>query len=100
MLWGLSSTLAFKLFKISHMRHFQCDATYICEDLAGPAEIAQPSFAARSGFLGSLLYWLSVHHFQVLSPLEGKAVIVSMLIVHGVLVDLFRYCMSPCISLC
>lgn len=57
---------------------------------AGPAEIAQPAFAARSGFLGSLLYWLTVHHFQSLSPLEGKALIVSMFILHGVLVDVFR----------
>ena len=62
-------------------------------DLAGPAEIAQPAFAARSGFLGSLLYWLTVHHFQSLSPLEGKALLVSVFILHGVLVDLFRYCM-------
>ena len=56
---------------------------------AGSAEIAQPGFAARSGFLGSLLYWLTVHQFATLSPLEGKALIISLFIIHGVLVDLF-----------
>ena len=56
---------------------------------AGAAEIAQPGFAARSGFLGSLLYWLTVHQYPILSPLEGKALIVSLFILHCVLVDLF-----------
>ncbi len=56
---------------------------------AGAAEIAQPGFAARSGFLGSLLYWLTVHQYPILLPLEGKALIVSLFILHGVLVDLF-----------
>ena len=60
----------------------------------GPAEIAQPAFAARSGFLGSALYWLTVHHLQSLSPLEGKALIISLFVLHGMLVDVFRY-MSP-----
>ncbi|KAK9901979.1 hypothetical protein WJX75_000130 [Coccomyxa subellipsoidea] len=36
--------------------------------LEGPAEIAQPAFAARSGFVGSLLYWVTVHVYGFLMP--------------------------------
>ncbi|BDA51041.1 probable trimeric intracellular cation channel type B [Coccomyxa sp. Obi] len=59
--------------------------------LEGPAEIAEPAFAARSGFLGSLLYWLAVHVYGALTPLEGKALITTLFITHGLLVDLFGW---------
>ncbi len=58
---------------------------------AGPAEIAEPAFAARSGFVGSLLYWVIVHVYGTLTPLEGKALITTLFIAHGVLVDLFGW---------
>jgi hypothetical protein len=35
-----------------------------------------------------------VHHFQSLSPLEGKALIISLFVLHGMLVDVFRYMSS------
>ncbi|EIE21233.1 hypothetical protein COCSUDRAFT_30355 [Coccomyxa subellipsoidea C-169] len=59
--------------------------------LEGPAEIAEPAFAARSGFVGSLLYWVIVHVYGTLNPLEGKALITTLFIAHGVLVDLFGW---------
>lgn len=57
----------------------------------GSAEIAEPAFAARSGFAASLLYWLTVHVYGSLTPLEGKALITTLFIAHGLLVDIFGW---------
>lgn len=59
--------------------------------MTGPAEIAEPGFAARSGFVGSLAYWLLVHVYGALQPLEAKALVVTVFMAHGLLVDLFGY---------
>jgi hypothetical protein len=32
-----------------------------------------------------------VHHLQSLTQLEGKALIISLFVLHGLLVDVFRY---------
>jgi hypothetical protein len=41
--------------------------------------------------LGSLAYWLLVHVCAALTPLEGRALIISLFIMHGLLVDLFGW---------
>ena len=58
---------------------------------AVPAEIAVPGFAARSGFAGSLGYWLAVHVYAALTPAEGRALVISLAVLHGLLVDLFGW---------
>ncbi len=50
-----------------------------------------PGFAARSGFAGSLGYWAAVHVFGALTPAEGRALIITLAVAHGLLVDLFGW---------
>lgn len=49
-----------------------------------------PGFALRTGFLGALTYYLSVHVFEALKPKEGVALITTVYVVHGILADLLR----------
>lgn len=56
-----------------------------------PAEIEVPGFAARSGFAGSLGYWAVVHVYGALTPAEGRALIITLALAHGLLVDLFGW---------
>lgn len=58
--------------------------------VAGPSELTAPGFAARTGFLGALSYYLSVHVFEALKPKEGLALITTTYVVHGILSDLSR----------
>lgn len=57
---------------------------------AGPSEVTAPGFAARTGFLGALVYYLSVHVLEVLKPKEGLALITTTYVVHGLLSDILR----------
>lgn len=56
--------------------------------LKGNSEIAEPGFPIRSGFFGSLLYWTSVYGMGWLKPSEGAALVIAILVAHGVLSDL------------
>jgi len=56
----------------------------------GPAEVSAPGFASRTGFAGTLAYYLSVHVLEVLKPAEGLALITTVFIVHGLLADLLK----------
>ncbi len=58
---------------------------------AAPPELAEPAFAARSAFLGAAGYWAAVHVFAALTPAEGRALIITVAVAHGVLVDLFGW---------
>lgn len=55
---------------------------------AGASEVTEPGFPLRTGFFGSLLYWLTVYFFGVLKPLEGAALVTTIFILHGVAADL------------
>lgn len=57
---------------------------------AGPSEVTAPGFAARTGFLGALVYYLSVYVLEVLKPREGLALITTVYVVHGLLSDILR----------
>ncbi len=61
---------------------------------AGPAEVSEPAFALRSGMLSALTQYLTVHVFEVLSPAEGEALIVTALVAH-VRIRLFLPCTRP-----
>ena len=54
----------------------------------GPAELTAPGFAWRSGALGASVYYLLVHILQQFTPKEGKALVTSVFIAHGLLSDL------------
>lgn len=56
--------------------------------VAAPVELTTPGFAWRSGFLATTSYYLLVHITESLSPREGKALVTSIFIAHGLLVDL------------
>lgn len=58
--------------------------------VAGPSEVTAPGFAARTGFLGALAYYLSVHVLEALKPKEGLALVTTAYVVHGLLSDLLR----------
>ena len=58
--------------------------------VAGPSEVTAPGFAARTGFLGALVYYLSVHVLEALRPKEGLALITTTYVVHGLLSDILR----------
>jgi hypothetical protein len=57
-------------------------------ELKGASEVTEPGFPLRTGFFGSLLYWLTVHFFGVLKPLEGMALVTTIFIAHGIAADL------------
>lgn len=57
-------------------------------DLKGNSEMAEPSFALRSGFFGSLLYWSTVYGLGSLKPAEGAALVTAIFVIHGLLSDL------------
>ena len=56
-----------------------------------PPELAEPAFAARSAFLGSAGYWAAVHVYGALTPAEARALITTLAVAHGLLVDLFGW---------
>ena len=58
--------------------------------VAGPSEVTAPGFAARTGFLGALVYYLSVHVLEALKPKEGLALVTTTYVVHGLLSDILR----------
>ena len=65
---------------------------------AGPPEIVQPGFAARSGFVGALLYYLLVTVGGVLTPKEGRALVIVLYVAHGLISDISgRPCVLPVI---
>lgn len=61
-----------------------------CGSLQGPTEVTAPGFASRTGFAGTLAYYLSVHVLEFLKPAEGLALVTTVFIVHGVLSDLLK----------
>lgn len=63
----------------------------LCRASAVPPELAEPAFAARSAFLGSAGYWAAVHVFSALTPAEGRALVITAAVGHGLLVDLFGW---------
>ena len=50
--------------------------------MPGPAEIMEPGFPLRSGMLGSALYYLTVHTYQLLTPREGAALVITLFVAH------------------
>ena len=56
--------------------------------MAGPNEFLVPGLTLRSGFVGAVVYWLCAHVYAVLTPMEAKALIISLYILHGTLSDL------------
>ncbi|DBA94266.1 TPA: hypothetical protein ACH3X1_001883 [Trebouxia sp. C0004] len=61
-----------------------------CGSLHGPTEVTAPGFASRTGFAGTLAYYISVHVLEVLKPAQGLALITTVFVVHGVLADVLK----------
>ena len=57
---------------------------------AGPTEVAAPGFASRTGFAGTLAYYICVHVLEALKPAQGLALITSVFVGHGLLADLTK----------
>lgn len=55
--------------------------------LAGPAELTAPGWPWRSGALASTAYYLLVHVSGVVNPREGKVLVTSVFVAHGLLSD-------------
>ena len=53
--------------------------------------MTQPGFSAWSGFLGALIYYLTNHVLQFLTRDEAKALITTLFVAHGLLVDISGY---------
>jgi hypothetical protein len=55
--------------------------------VAGPSEVTEPGFPLRTGFFGSLMYWVTVYFLGVLKPAEGAALVTTIFIAHAVASD-------------
>ena len=53
--------------------------------------MTQPGFSVWSGFLGALIYYLTNHVLQFLTRDEAKALITTLFVAHGLLVDISGY---------
>lgn len=55
----------------------------------GSSELLAPSFAWRSGVLGTSAYFFLAYGVEGWAPKEARAVVTLIFIVHGILADLF-----------
>lgn len=50
--------------------------------------MTEPGFPLRTGFFGSLIYWVAVYFLEILRPAEGAALVTTIFILHALASDL------------